>query len=418
MRLLVSTFFLGAGMACCCGLPDLPTSEKEADEAAPVPPPVTEPPPAPEPPRPSGPTSVAWLSPQGPDCVLHTQTLGADKRALAILKGACPADAELVVHPDGARALLVEPTGITAIDVARATPERLPALEGVLAARWDDTGTVVALTTGAAPEPSTDPKGKFVTIDGQRLDVEDNGAISLEVGRVHALDGKAWKQRSVSLGYGFEGLSQDQVFASTVRAMVGKAPGFLGERERELGKVIEANPPGPGEWRQDGKLAFQFEWLEGVMPHGPAALKLPDGTWKTLAGFETGALSWEERAEVLWLHVDGGTSAVFDVATGEEKWRNAEAAWLLPLDLTLVAPAVADAEPPPPPPPVGAQPRRPDVATRRAEPRPARAAEERPEPPPAREEVEEETPAYEPPPDLDTPDPEEKRRRRKKNRDR
>ena len=256
MRLLLSTFFLGAGVACCCGsIPGLPTSEKEAEEPPVETPPVPEPPPTPEPPRPSGPTSVAWLEAQGPDCLLHAQTLGQDRRALAILKGACPTGAELVIHPDGARALLVEPTGITAIDVAKATPERLPPIEGVLTAGWDESGTVVALTTGPAPEPATDDKGKFVTVDGQRLDVEDKGAIELMVGRVRALDGASWKQRTVTLGYGFEGVTEGQIFADTTKAWVRRAPKSDTEKHGDFGKVIEANPPGPGEWRQDGNLA-------------------------------------------------------------------------------------------------------------------------------------------------------------------
>jgi hypothetical protein len=357
---------------------------------------------------------VASLIAQGADCALQVQTLGEAERILGQLRGACPSGGSLVVHPDGTRLLLLDSTGITAIDVATAAPKRLPPISGVEAVRWDDTGAVVVLTSEPAPAPSSDTLGRFVLADGERLAVTEE-PLELLLGRVHRLEGESWKVSKRVLGYAYEGMAQEQIFADTVRALVGHEPGWLGDRPRDLGvEVTDAALP-PGTWRRDGNFAFQFEWLEGVMPHGPAQLALPDGTWKALPGFETGSLSWEERADVIWVSVEGGPHAVFDTATGAERWRATSAAWLLPLDVTLAASTLAG---PPPPLPGGPDQMGPGVNARRAGPRGERgprgprggaSAEPAAAPEP---EAEEAVPEYEPPPDLDTPDEREDRRRR------
>jgi hypothetical protein len=421
MRLTLATLFVAAGISCCCGdipamlgldTPAVPDIAADPVADAPVVTAVVI-----EAPKPSGPTVIASVSTEQDTCKLKVETLGGAERVVTFLPYVCPPAASLVLHPDGSRLLVTEETGITAVDVASGAPTRLDALPDLVAVGWDAAGNTVALTSTVV-EPQTDPAGKFVLADGERLALgpDADSAMELAVGRVFTLDGTVWKKTKQIVGYGFEGQTNEDVYRAELTPWVRRAPDSLLDRERDLGKVLTENTPGPGEWRQDGVLAFQFEWLEGVMAHGPAALRLPDGTWKALAGFESGGLTWTERADVLWLQLDGGKSVVLDVKTGETKWETAGPAWLLPLDVTLVprqevdvaAIPVPDTQPKPPP---GA------VSTRRAQPKGQRAAGDTPAaapapPAPKVEEVEEdEMPVYEPPPDLDEPAQDMKRKR-------
>lgn len=422
MRLSLATLFVAAGISCCCG--DIPAmlginTPKEPDITPPEP--VAEAIPVVEPvleaPKPAGPTTIASLSPAKDACELKVETLGGDSRLLTFLPFTCPATAGLVVHPDGSKMLVTEPGGITLVDVATGKPTRVGALEGLVAVGWDAAGTPVALTSTVA-EVKSDTTGKFVMSDGERLALgpDADNAIDVSVGRVHALEGLIWKKERQVVGYGFEGQTEEDIYRNELTTWARKDPDSRLEIARDLGRVLTENTPGPGEWRQDGVLAFQFEWLEGVMAHGPAALRLPDGTWKPLAGFETGALTWTERRDVLWLQVGEGKSAVFDVKSGEVKWESTSPAWLLPLDVTLAArtePAVEVAAPPP-----AAQPKVPGANNaRRAQPKgkgSSDAGTAATPPPPAPKPVveeEDEKPVYEPPPDLDEEPADMKRKR-------